>query len=59
MKIVDAAGYLVNEGTSNGGMYTWNCRDKRGEKVTSGVYYVLTYDQDGNEGATTKIVITR
>ena len=59
VKIVDAAGYLVNEGTSNGGMYTWNGRDKRGEKVTSGVYYVLTYDEEGNEGATTKIVITR
>jgi hypothetical protein len=48
VKIVDAAGYLVNEGTSNGGMYTWNGRDKRGEKVTSGVYYVLTYDEEGN-----------
>lgn len=59
VKIVDAAGYLVNEGVSNGGLYSWNGRNARGEKVTSGVYHVLTYDSDGNEGVATKILITR
>lgn len=59
VKIVDAAGLLINEGTSNGGMYNWNCRNQRGEKVPGGVYYVLTYDENGNEGAATKILITR
>ena len=59
VKIVDAAGYLVNEGISNGGMYSWNGRNARGEKVASGVYYVLTYDSDGREGVATKILITR
>ncbi len=59
VKIVDAAGYLVNEGVSNGGMYSWNGRNARGEKVASGVYHVLTYDSDGNEGVATKILITR
>lgn len=59
VKIVDTAGFLVNEGVSNGGMYSWNGRDTRGEKVASGVYYVLTYDSDGNEGVATKILITR
>ena len=59
MKIVDAAGYLINEGSSNGGMYTWNGRNMRGEKVASGVYYVLTYDSNGKEGVATKILITR
>ena len=59
VKIVDAAGFLVNEGESNGGMYLWNGRNSRGEKVASGVYYVLTYDSDGREGVATKILITR
>ena len=59
VKIVDAAGYLVNEGVSNGGMYSWNGRNVRGEKVASGVYHVLTYDSGGNEGVATKILITR
>ena len=59
VKIVDAAGYLVNEGVSNGGLYSWNGRNARGEKVASGVYHVLTYDSNGNEGVATKILITR
>ena len=59
VKIVDAAGYLINEGSSNGGMYTWNGRNMRGEKVASGVYYVLTYDSNGKEGVATKILVTR
>ena len=59
VKIVDAAGYLINEGKSNGGQYVWNGRKSNGEKVSSGVYYVLTYDSNGNEGETTKILITR
>ena len=59
VKIVDAAGLLVNEGESNGGMYSWNGRNQRGEKVASGVYHVLTYDSEGQEGVATKILITR
>ena len=59
VKIVDAAGYLINEGASNGGQYTWNGRNQRGEKVASGVYYVLTYDSNGKEGVATKILVTR
>ena len=59
VKIVDAAGYLINEGYSNGGQYTWNGRNMRGEKVASGVYYVLTYDSNGKEGVATKILVTR
>jgi len=59
VKIVDAAGFLINEGTSNGGQYNWNGRNNRGEKIASGVYYVLTYDSNGDEGVATKILITR
>lgn len=59
VKIVDAAGMLVNEGTSTGGQYKWNGRNSRGEKVASGVYYVLLYDSYGNESIATKILVTR
>ena len=59
VKIVDAAGYLINEGRSNGGMYSWNGRNMRGEKVASGVYHVLTFDNEGNEGVAVNILITR
>ena len=59
IKIVDGSGYLINEGISNGGMYTWNGRNTKGEKVSSGVYHVLLYDKNGKEGEVTKILITR
>jgi hypothetical protein len=59
VKIVDSAGYLIDEGTSNGGIYNWNGRNIKGEKVASGVYYVLVYDEYGNESGSTKILITR
>lgn len=59
VKIVDAAGFLINEGTSIGGQYTWDGCNVKGEKVASGVYYVLTYDSNGDEGAATKILVTR
>ena len=59
VKIVDAAGSLINEGTSLGGQYSWNGRNSHGEKVASGVYYVLTYDNEGNESVATKILVTR
>ena len=59
LKIVDAAGYLINEGHSTGGSYTWNGRNAKGEKVASGVYYVLMYDENGDESIATKILITR
>lgn len=59
VKIVDAAGYLITEGTSTGGQFTWNGRNAKGEKVASGVYYVLMYDENGDESLATKILITR
>lgn len=59
VKIVDTAGKLVCEGISKGGTFTWDGRDKKGDRVASGVYYVLTYDNKGNEGAATKILFIR
>lgn len=59
VKIVDGSGYLIDEGISKGGMYTWNGRNKKGEKVSSGVYHVLLYDKNGKEGEVTKIVVTK
>ena len=59
VKIVDTAGTLIHEGTSTGGSFTWDGKDKRGESVSSGIYYVLTYDSEGNEGVATKILFIR
>ena len=59
VKITDSTGTLIYETTSNGGQITWNGCNMRGERVGAGVYYVLGYDEAGDEGAATKILIIR
>lgn len=59
VKIANAAGRLVYEGTSNGGEFTWNCRTTAGKPVSTGVYYILAADENGNKGASAKVLIVR
>ncbi len=59
VKITNAAGYLIAEGRSNGGLFTWDGKDKKGNRVASGVYNVITATQDGKKGTVCKIAIVR
>lgn len=59
VKIVTSNGTLVNQGKSNGGSYTWDGRNKKGEKVASGIYMVETTTNEGNQGTVCKIAIIR
>ncbi len=59
VKIVNAAGKLVNEGTSVGGEYKWDQRVTGGKKCGSGVYYILAADAEGKNGVVGKFVVIR
>lgn len=59
VKIVTSNGVLVNQGKSNGGSYTWDGRNRKGEKVASGIYMVETATNEGNQGTVCKIAIIR
>lgn len=59
VKIVNAAGYLVNEGTSVGGTYVWNGRLSSGKRCASGVYYVLATDSEGKNGVVAKFLMVK
>lgn len=59
VKIVTSNGILVNQGISNGGSYTWDGRNMKGEKVASGIYMVETATNEGNQGTVCKIAIIR
>lgn len=59
VKITDAYGSLIHEGTSVGGSFSWNGRNTRGERVASGVYHVMATDENGGEGIVTKIVMVK
>ncbi len=59
VKIVNAAGKLVYEGTSIGGEFSWNCCYKSGKRCGSGIYYALCTDEEGNKGAAAKILVIK
>ena len=49
VKIIDAGGNLVYETLSNGGMATWNGRNRSGKRVTSGVYTALCHSGSSHQ----------
>ena len=59
VKIADAAGNLVYKTNSVGGQAIWNGKNLKGDKAQSGVYYVLTTNEDGTSGCSAKIVVVR
>lgn len=59
VKILSANGALVAEGRSNGGIFTWDGCNKKGERVASGIYMVVTATNDGQKGTVCKIAIVR
>lgn len=59
VKITTASGYLIAQGRSNGGTFTWNGRDLKGRRVASGVYHVVTAKSDGTKGTVCKVAIVR
>ena len=57
VKIIASNGVLIAEGRSNGGMFTWDGRDRKGRRVASGIYMVVTATADGNKGTVCKIAV--
>ncbi len=59
VKICTATGQLVSSGTANGGRFTWNCQNKRGKRVSSGVYNVIINTEDGDKAIVTRLVVIK
>ncbi|MFO7445372.1 MAG: two-component regulator propeller domain-containing protein [Ignavibacteriaceae bacterium] len=60
IKILTANGKLISEFTSPGGLRaTWDGRDTDGKLVSSGVYFVIAYDKEGNNVSTSKVAVLR
>ncbi len=57
VKITTATGAIVAEGRSNGGMFNWDCRNKQGKRVASGIYMIITANSDGKKGTVGKIAV--
>ncbi len=59
VKITDMRGNLIVQGISKGGTYIWNCTDKTGARVKTGIYLVFAANPDGTEGVVTKIMVVK
>lgn len=59
VKITNVSGKLIYSGTSVGGQFTWDGKNLQGNKVPSGIYFVLAADSQGKEGIATKILFIR
>ena len=59
VKIINTAGSLIAEGTSLGGSFTWDGKTAYGARVSTGIYYVLGSDDEGNEGIVTKVLFVK
>ena len=51
VKIADAAGNVVAQVRSEGGMAQWNCENANGRRLPTGVYYVMMSSGNGNDGS--------
>jgi hypothetical protein len=59
VKITELNGRLVFQTRALGGQAVWNGNDYKGNRVSSGVYFVLITDETGREKARTKIVFVK
>jgi ligand-binding sensor domain-containing protein len=60
IKILSLTGKLISEFVSSGGRIAfWNGKDLNGNYVSSGVYYLIAYDQEGNNVAKGKFVVIK
>lgn len=58
VKIIDISGQLVYQTRANGGMASWNGRRYNGEKISPGVYIILSSKDDGEIPISGKLFVT-
>lgn len=59
VKVTDIAGRLVAEGTSYGSQFIWDGKDIHGNRVHTGIYYILSSNADKSSKVATKIAFIR
>jgi hypothetical protein len=59
VKITNAAGGLIYEGTANGGTLTWDLQSISGGRVATGVYFVFLLGGDGSQRQVGKVLVVK
>ena len=55
VKSTTVTGQLVYSGHANGGLFTWNGRDKQGRRVSSGVYNIISTNMEGKKAIVNRV----
>lgn len=58
-KVVDVTGQLVYQSRANGGTAVWNGTDLKGNRVSTGVYLIMTTDDYGAEKQVSKVLFVK
>ena len=59
VKITDLSGNIIYQTKSLGGQVVWNCQNRSGSRVASGIYLVLSATEDSKESVVTKIAVIK
>lgn len=59
VRITDVAGNLVYRTISMGGQAIWPATDMKGQRVSTGVYLILSVDPEGTNKCNTKVAVVR
>lgn len=59
VKITDLSGNIIYQTKSLGGQVIWDCRNRSGRRVATGVYLVLAATENSSESVVTKIAIIK
>ncbi|MDR2920400.1 MAG: hypothetical protein LBV72_13680 [Tannerella sp.] len=59
VKITDLSGNLIYQGKSAGGQMVWDCRNRSGNRVATGIYLVLSSTEKAKESVVAKIAVVK
>ncbi|MEX2604297.1 MAG: two-component regulator propeller domain-containing protein [Gracilimonas sp.] len=59
IKILGVDGFVVNELSSQGGRISWDGYDYNGNRLGTGVYFVVAFEENGREKGIGKVVIVK
>lgn len=59
IKILGVDGFVVNEIQTEGGRISWDGYDYNGNRLGSGVYYIVAYEDSGRERGIGKVIIIK
>jgi hypothetical protein len=60
IKVITVSGFVVTQFEAQyGGIATWDGKDKNGKLVSSGIYFIIAFAENGSQTVTGKVAVIR